>query len=77
MICITKYRIPIAVLGLATALIYGSINNSFQVDAILKEFPVEIIILIFVLALFTKSFENLGLFDYLKQWMISIAKGKK
>lgn len=77
MIFITKYRLPIAVLGLSAILIYGSVSGSFNADSILKEFPVEIIILIFVLSLFTKTFENLGVFDYIKKWLIETSRGKK
>ena len=54
MIIFTKYRLAIAVLGLSIVLIYGSITGNFKLDSILKEFPTEIIILIFVLSLFTK-----------------------
>lgn len=77
MIIFTKYRLAIAVLGLSIVLIYGSITGNFKLDSILKEFPTEIIILIFVLSLFTKNFENLGVFDCIKKWMINVSKGKK
>ena len=77
MIFFTKYRTPIAVLGSAILLIYGTITDFFPANLAFENFPQEIIILIIVLGLFTKVFERSGFFNYVGYQFIHISKGRK
>lgn len=61
MVFFTKYRTPIAVLGSAILLIYGTISGHFPAQ----------------LALFAKVFERCGLFDYMEYLFINTTKGNK
>jgi Na+/H+ antiporter NhaD/arsenite permease-like protein len=77
MIFFTKYRTPIAVLGSGILLLYGTLSGSFPANQAFQKFPTEIVILIVVLALFTKVFENLGFFEYIGNKFYELSKGKK
>ena len=77
MIFSTLHRTSIAVLGSATLLIYGSISGTFSAGLAFERFPKEIIMLLIVLSLFTKVFENIGLFDYIGEKLSHVSKGKK
>jgi Na+/H+ antiporter NhaD/arsenite permease-like protein len=77
MIFSTRYRTPIAVLGSGVLLIYGSVTNTFPFTKIFEKFPYEIIILIIVLALFARIFEDNKIFDYIGHSFINITKGNK
>lgn len=77
MVIVTKYKLPIAILGLATILIYGSISNTIPVNEVFQSFPVEIITLILVLSIFTKKFEILGFFRYASNLLIKMSKKNK
>lgn len=77
MALIRSRRTAIAVLGSSALLIYGSITNSFPVSQAFDKFPKEIIILIIVLALFSKKFESIGVFDYVEERISKLARGKR
>jgi Na+/H+ antiporter NhaD/arsenite permease-like protein len=77
MIFSTLRRTLIAVLGSATLLIYGSLSGTFSADLAFDRFPKEIIMLLIVLSLFTKVFENIGVFDYIGEKFSHVSKGKK
>jgi len=77
MIFFTLHRTSIAVLGSASLLIYGTLSGTFSAKLAFDKFPKEIIMLIIVLSLFTKVFENVGLFNYLEEKFVHISKGKK
>jgi Na+/H+ antiporter NhaD/arsenite permease-like protein len=77
MIFSTRYRTPIAILGSGILLIYGSVTNAFPYDKIFEKFPYEIIILIIVLALFARIFEDNKIFDYIGHSFINITKGNQ
>jgi len=77
MIFFTNYRTPIAALGAAILLIYGAVSNSFPASVAFEKFPTEIEILIVVLALFSKVFENTGFLELIGHKLISLSKGAK
>ncbi|MCY6354998.1 SLC13 family permease [Clostridium sp. ZS2-4] len=77
MIFFTRYRTPIAMIGAASLLIYGSVSDVFPADLAFEKFPKEIFILIIVLALFSKIFEENGVFEYLEHLLIRRSKGRK
>jgi Na+/H+ antiporter NhaD/arsenite permease-like protein len=77
MIFSTLRRTLIAVLGSATLLIYGSLSGTFSAKLAFERFPKEIIMLLIVLSLFTKVFENIGVFDYIGEKFSHVSKGKK
>lgn len=77
MIFFMHYRTPIAMVGAASLLIYGSISNVFPANLAFEKFPKEIFILIVVLALFTKVFEENGVFEYLEYLLIHSSKGNR
>ena len=77
MIFSTRYRTPIAILGSAVILIYGSVTNEFSIAKIFEKFSYEIIILIIVLAIFARIFEDNKIFDYIGRGFINITKGNK
>lgn len=77
MIFFTKYRTPAAALGASIILIHGSISNNFPSGVALQKFPTEIVILIVVLALFSKSLENTGVLEAIGRKLMLLSKGKK
>lgn len=77
MVFITRKRMPIAVLGSSALLIYGALTGSFPADLAFKRFPSEIVILIVVLSLFTKVFEEQGLFSYVGHQFTQASKGRR
>lgn len=77
MIFFTKYRTSIAALGASILLIYGAISGNFPTGVALQKFPTEIVILIVVLALFSKSLENTGVLESIGQKIMLLSKGKK
>ncbi|RDY26756.1 hypothetical protein CHL78_011840, partial [Romboutsia weinsteinii] len=77
MVFFSKHRTPIALMGSGLLLILGSLTGAFDVNAAFAKFPSEIVVLIIVLAIFTKIFEDLGLIDYIGYMFITSSKGKK
>ncbi len=77
MVFFSKYRTPIALMGSGLLLIIGSLIGGFNVSAAFSKFPSEIVILVIVLSIFTKIFEDLGLIDYIGYTFITASKGKK
>jgi Na+/H+ antiporter NhaD/arsenite permease-like protein len=77
MIVSVKYRTAIAILGSGAILIYGSISNAFPASAAFQHFPTEIVILIIVLSIFTKIFENNGFFEYIGEKFFELSRGRK
>jgi Na+/H+ antiporter NhaD/arsenite permease-like protein len=77
MIFSVKYRTAIAILGSGAILIYGSISDAFPANVAFQKFPTEIVILIIVLSIFTKIFENNGFFDYIGEKFFDISRGRK
>ncbi len=77
MVFFTKYRTAVAILGSGILLLYGIITNSFSASMAFQKFPTEIFILIVVLSLFTKVFENMGFFEYVANKISDATKGKK
>lgn len=77
MIFFMRYRTPVAMIGAATLLIYGSASGAFPANLAFEEFPKEIFILIIVLGLFSKVFEDNKIFEYLEYLMIRCSKGKR
>lgn len=77
MVFFSKYRTPITLLGSGLLLVLGSITNTFDVDLALAKFPSEIVILIIVLSLFTKIFDDLNLIDYIGYTFIKLSKENK
>lgn len=77
MVFFSKHRTPIALMGSGLLLLLGSLTGAFDVNAAFAKFPSEIVILIIVLAIFTKIFEDLGLIDYIGYMFITSSKGKK
>lgn len=77
MVFFTMYRTPIAVLGSGILLLYGTISNAFPASLAFQTFPTEIVILVIVLALFSRIFENNGFFDYIGAKFIKVSKGNK
>jgi Na+/H+ antiporter NhaD/arsenite permease-like protein len=72
-----RYRTPVAMVGAAMLLIYGSISGTFPANLAFEKFPKEIFILIIVLGLFSKAFEDNKIFEYLEYLMIRSSKGRK
>lgn len=77
MVFFTKYRTPISAIGAAALLLYGTASGAFPANLAFQKFPTEIVILIVVLALFSKVFENIGIFDVIGNWFYRISKGRK
>lgn len=77
MIFFSKYRTPIAFMGSGLLLILGILTGSYDVNAAFAKFPSEIVILIIVLSLFTKIFEDFGLIDYIGHTFIKSYNEKK
>lgn len=77
MIFSVKYRTAITSIGLGVILLYGSITNVFTLSDVLINFPLEIIMLILALGLFSKTFENNSFFKYIGDKFLIISQGKK
>ncbi|MEG0773518.1 SLC13 family permease [Clostridium sp.] len=77
MVFFTKYRTAFAILGSGVLLLYGTLTDSFPATLAFQKFPTEIFILIVVLSLFTKVFENMGFFEYVGNMLSEATKGRK
>ena len=77
MIFSVKYRTAIASVGIGILLLYGTLSNTYTVTDAFRTFPIEIVILIIALALFSKIFENNGFFKYIGDKFLEISKGEK
>ena len=77
MIFSIKYRTAIACIGLGIILLYGTITNTYTATEVFASFPLEIIVLILTLGLFSKIFENNSFFKYIGDKFIDISKGRK
>lgn len=77
MIFSVKYRTAIASLGIGVLLIYTALFKNYSSVIAFKSFPLEIVLLILVLALFSKIFENNGLLKILGDKLLKASKGKK
>ncbi|MCR1949881.1 SLC13 family permease [Clostridium sp. DSM 100503] len=77
MIFSIKYRTAIACIGLGTILLYGTLSNTYPAHKVFESFPLEIIVLILTLGLFSKIFENNSFFKYVGDKFIDISKGRK
>lgn len=63
MIFSVKYRTAIATLGIGTLLIYTTLFEGYSSVEAFKSFPLEIVLLILALALFSKIFKDNGFFE--------------
>lgn len=77
MVFVVKYRTAIAVLGIGGLLIYVSIFEDYSTADAFKSFPLEIVLLILTLALFSKIFENNGFLEAIGDKLLSFSKNKK
>lgn len=77
MIFSVRYRTAISVMGIAVLLIYGTISATFPATEAFKTFPLEIVVLVLALALFSKIFENNGFFKYIGDKFLKLSKGRK
>ena len=77
MIFSIKYRTAIATLGIGVLLIYTTLFKGYSTVAAFKSFPLEIVLLILTLALFSKIFENNGLLKAIGDKLIKRSKGEK
>jgi len=77
MIFSVKYRTAIACVGLGIMLLYGTLTNTYTSKEVFESFPLEIIVLILTLGLFSKIFENNSFFKYVGDKFLDISKGRK
>lgn len=77
MVFFSRYRTVIATIGSGILLVFGALSNSFSANSAFQKFPTEIVILIIVLAIYTKVFENNGLFDDIGRVFIGVTKGRR
>lgn len=77
MVFSVKYRTAIATLGIGVLLIYTSIFEGYSSVDAFRSFPLEIVLLILTLALFSKIFENNGFLKVIGDKLLSLSKGKK
>lgn len=77
MIFSVKYRTSIATLGIGILLLYTSIFENYSFADAFKSFPFEIVVLILVLALFSKIFENNGYLKFIGDKLNELSKGEK
>jgi Na+/H+ antiporter NhaD/arsenite permease-like protein len=72
-----KHRTPIAALGAGVVMLLGHLNGIYPVNVALNKFPLEVLLLILVLSLFSREFETNGLLTLLGTKSASITRGKR
>lgn len=77
MIFSVKYRTAIASVGIGVLLLYGTISGTYSASEAFQTFPLEIVILVITLALFSKIFENNGFFKIIGDKFVELSKGRK
>ena len=77
MIFSVRYRTAIASIGIAALLLYGTISGTYSSTEAFRSFPLEIVVLILALALFSKIFENNGYFRYIGDKFLEVSRGRK
>lgn len=77
MVFSVKYRTAISILGVGTLLIYTTVFQDYSVIDAFKSFPLEIVLLILSLALFSKVFENNGFLTAIGDKLTKLSKGSK
>jgi len=76
MVVFHRYRTTVATLGAGILIFYGFIEGFYSPDAMLQKVPIEVMILILVLSLFSKVFEEEGVLNFLGVKAIGTAKGR-
>lgn len=77
MVFSVKYRTAIATLGTGLLLIYTTLFQGYSYENAFASFPLEIVLLILTLALFSKVFENNGFLNAIGDKLLKLSKGKK
>jgi len=77
MVFSVRYRTAISVIGISVLLVYGTVSGTFPAAKAFQTFPLEIVVLIVTLALFSKIFENNGFFRYIGDKFLELSNGRK
>lgn len=77
MVFSVKYRTAIATLGIGILLVYTTLFEGYSAADAFESFPLEIVLLILTLALFSKIFENNGFLKAIGDKLLLMSKGKK
>ena len=77
MVFSVKYRTAISILGIGTLLVYTTLFEGYTFVDAFKSFPLEIVLLILALALFSKIFENNGFLEAIGNKLLKLSKGSK
>lgn len=77
MVFSVKYRTAIATLGTGILLVYTTLFQGYSYKNAFTSFPLEIVLLILTLALFSKIFETNGFLTAIGDKLLELSKGKK
>lgn len=77
MVFSVKYRTAISILGVGALLMYTTLFEGYTFVDVFKSFPLEIVLLILALALFSKIFENNGFLEAIGNKLLKLSKGSK
>ena len=72
-----RHRTAVAVFGAGIIVLLGQYEGFYPASIALQRIPIEVLIVILVLSLFTKEFENLGILAFLGPRAASIARGRQ
>lgn len=72
-----RHRTAVAALGAGVIVLLGQHEGFYPASAALEKIPLELLILILVLGLFTKEFEDRGLFAFLSAKAANLGRGRR